>query len=143
MGVLKRKKSSPLFGFRDQDLLEQAAESDDLGDTLDYSTLCHRLQTAAAEDHCNLIERRLNDLLEIVFWDPRVQEVTGRLYKPGAVPGGKFLLRELKALDMNSLSKCFSGDTFFGELGCGDLTNFVRISNKRVMGNSMKFGRIR
>lgn len=92
VGVYLNEKENPQPLYLDLEIkisLKQAAESDDLGDTLDYSTLCHNLQTAAAEDHCNLIERRLNDLLEIVFWDSRVHEVTGRLYKPGAVPGAE------------------------------------------------------
>ena len=92
VGVYLNEKENPQPLYLDLEIkisLKEAADSDDLDDTLDYSTLCHNLQAKAAQDHCNLIEKRLTDLLEIVLGDSRVQEVTGRLYKPGAVPGAE------------------------------------------------------
>ena len=91
VGVYLNEKENPQPLYLDLEIkisLKEAADSDDLDDTLDYSTFCHNLQ-AAAQDHCNLIERRLTDLLEIVLGNSRVHEVTGRLYKPGAVPGAE------------------------------------------------------
>jgi dihydroneopterin aldolase len=92
IGVYLHEKENPQPLYLDLAIkisLSEAAESDDLEDTLDYAALCHDIQAAAAREHCNLIERRLTDLLEIVLWDDRVIEVTGRLYKPGAVPGAE------------------------------------------------------
>ena len=92
IGVYLHEKENPQPLYLDlaiKILLSEAAESDNLEDTLDYAALCHDIQAAASREHCNLIERRLTDLLEIVLWDDRVVEVTGRLYKPGAVPGAE------------------------------------------------------
>ena len=92
IGVYLHEKENPQPLYLDLAIkisLSEAAESDDLDDTLDYAALCHDIQAAAAREHCNLIERRLTDLLEIVLWDDRVVEVKGRLYKPGAVPGAE------------------------------------------------------
>ena len=92
VGVYSNEKENPQPLYLDLEIkisLKEAADSDDLHDTLDYSALCRNIQAAAAGDHCNLIERRLTDLLEIVLRDYRVHEVTGRLYKPGAVPGAE------------------------------------------------------
>ena len=85
----EKEKPQPLYLDLTIDIsLSNAAASDDLGDTLDYAALCHDIQAAASE-HCNLIEKRLTDLLQIVLRDDRIVEVTGRLYKPGAVPGAE------------------------------------------------------
>ncbi|HBX26548.1 MAG TPA: dihydroneopterin aldolase [Gammaproteobacteria bacterium] len=92
VGVYLKEKEIPQPLYLDLEIklsLAEAADSDDLDDTLDYSTLCQNLQAAASEGHCNLVERRLTGLLEIVLRDPRVHEVRGRLYKPGAVPGAE------------------------------------------------------
>ena len=92
VGVYLHEKENPQPLYLDLVItisLSDAAESDDLEDTLDYGALCHDIQAAAAREHCNLIEKRLTDLLEIVLWDDRVAEVMGRLYKPGAVPGAE------------------------------------------------------
>ncbi len=92
VGVYLHEKENPQPLYLDLAItisLSDAAESDDLEDTLDYGALCHDIQAAAAREHCNLIEKRLTDLLEIVLWDDQVVEVTGRLYKPGAVPGAE------------------------------------------------------
>ena len=86
----EREKPQPLYLDLEVTLsLAHAAASDDLEDTLDYFTLCCDMQAASSRAHCNLIEKRLTDLLEIVLRDERLSEVTGRLYKPGAVPGAE------------------------------------------------------
>ena len=92
VGVYSHEKENPQPLYLDLVIkisLSDAAESDDLEDTLDYGGLCHNIQAAAAGEHCNLIEKRLTDLLKIVLRDDRVAEVTGRLYKPGALPGAE------------------------------------------------------
>jgi len=92
IGVYLHEKENPQPLYLDLEIkisLAAAAATDNLEETLDYGALCHDIQAAAAREHCNLIERRLTDLLEIVLWDERVQQVTGRLYKPGAVPGAE------------------------------------------------------
>lgn len=92
IGVYLHEKEHPQPLYLDLELslsLAAAAESDRLDDTLDYADLCHRIQAAAAREHCHLIERRLTELMELALDDPRVASVTGRLYKPGAVPGAE------------------------------------------------------
>ena len=90
IGVYTHEKEHPQPLYLDLEIsfpLTKASKSDSLEDTLDYSSLCHRIQASAAEGHCDLIEKRLTDILENVLSDERVLGVTGRLHKPGAVPG--------------------------------------------------------
>ena len=90
VGVYSHEKTHPQPLYLDLEIgisIAKAAQSDMLDDTIDYSTLCHQIQASAANGHCHLIEKRLTDLLEIVLLDNRVMKVTGRLHKPGAVPG--------------------------------------------------------
>jgi dihydroneopterin aldolase len=92
VGVYLHEKENPQPLYLDLELsmsLAEAADSDALEDTLDYGALCHDIQAAAAREHCDLIEKRLTELLDIALWDPRVDWVRGRLYKPGAVPGAE------------------------------------------------------
>lgn len=94
-GVYQTERDHPQPLYLDLKIsidISEAAQSDNLADTLDYSTLCHDIQASAAGEHCDLIEKRLTDLLGIVFLDRRVQEVVGRLYKPGAVPGAEIAI---------------------------------------------------
>ncbi len=92
VGIYSHEKESPQPLYLDLEMklsLMNAAVSDNLEDTLDYSSLCRNIQAASSREHCNLIEKRLTELLEIVLRDQRVAEVSGRLYKPGAVPGAE------------------------------------------------------
>ena len=92
VGVYMHEREKPQPLYLDLEItmsLARAAASDDLEDTLDYSMLCCDMQAVSSRKHCNLIEKRLTDLLEIIFQDERLSEVTGRLYKPGAVPGAE------------------------------------------------------
>ena len=89
--------------------------------TLLYVTI---FQAKAAADHCNLIERRLTICWRLCLGNSRVYEVTGRLYKPGAVPGAEISVeRTSKALGMDASPSAFPEIPFFGELGSGDFTN--------------------
>ena len=92
IGVYLHEKENPQPLYLDLEVsvsLAKAAKSDDLDDTLDYSALCQEIQAVAACKHCNLIESRLTELMEIALKNEQVQSVTGRLYKPGAVPGAE------------------------------------------------------
>jgi len=93
VGVYSHEKKNPQPLYLDLELsisLAKAAKSDDLDDTLDYSALCRTIQAAAeAYEHCNLIESRLTELVEIALENEQVESVIGRLYKPGAVPGAE------------------------------------------------------
>ena len=93
VGVYSHEKKNPQPLYLDLELsisLAKAAKSDDLDDTLDYSALCRTIQAAAAAcEHCNLIESRLTELVEIALENEQVESVIGRLYKPGAVPGAE------------------------------------------------------
>ena len=84
--------------------MAEAAQTDDLENALDYSGLCRDIQAVASREHCHLIETRLTELLAIAFWDPRVSEARGRLYKPGAVPGAEISVeRTLSRSDLSAL----------------------------------------
>lgn len=96
VGIYLHEKENPQPLYLDLEMtlsLMDAAISDNLHDTLDYSTLCRDIQAASSREHCNLIEKRLTELLEIVLRNRRVIEVSGRLYKPGAVPGAEISVK--------------------------------------------------
>ena len=95
VGVYPHEKVSPQPIYLDLDInipLTKSADSDELQDTLDYSTLCRNLQASAARGHCDLIEKRLTEFMKVVLSDQRVTQVTGRLHKPGAVPGTEIIV---------------------------------------------------
>lgn len=107
VGVYLHEKEFPQPLYLDLELsisLAEAAQTDDLENALDYSGLCRDIQAVASREHCHLIETRLTELLAIAFWDPRVSEARGRLYKPGAVPGAEISVeRTLSRSDLSAL----------------------------------------
>lgn len=106
VGVYLHEKEFPQPLYLDLELsvsLAEAARTDNLEDALDYSALCRDIQAVASREHCNLIETRLTELLNIALWDPRVLEARGRLYKPGAVPGAEISVeRTLTRADLSA-----------------------------------------
>ncbi|NBS13190.1 MAG: dihydroneopterin aldolase [Gammaproteobacteria bacterium] len=107
VGVYLHEKEFPQPLYLDLELavsLAEAAATDELENALDYSGLCRDIQAVASREHCNLIETRLTELLAIALWDPRVTEVRGRLYKPGAVPGAEISVeRTLTRADLSAI----------------------------------------
>jgi len=63
----------------------QAAESDDIVDCVDYSTLAKKIQTHAETAARFTVEALANDLAKICLQEKSVQKVIVRVEKPGAV----------------------------------------------------------
>ena len=66
---------------------DTAAESDDLGDTVDYAALAERIRVALAEAKCRMIERAAKVVAETCAADPKVIAATASVTKFGAIPG--------------------------------------------------------
>lgn len=64
--------------------LSMAADSDELGDTVDYGTLAQRMASEVAKTRFDLIERLAGHLLDVVLTDPLVQAAEIRIAKPDA-----------------------------------------------------------
>jgi 7,8-dihydroneopterin aldolase/epimerase/oxygenase len=67
--------------------LEAARRSDDLADTLDYARLHERLVGVVANTSFALLERLADELLNVVFDDPRVVRAELAIAKPGILDG--------------------------------------------------------
>ena len=63
----------------------RAAESDNITDCVNYSTMSKRLQAHAESAERLTVEALANDLAKICFEDQGVQKVILRVEKPGAV----------------------------------------------------------
>jgi FolB domain-containing protein len=63
----------------------RAAESDNITDCVNYSTMSKRLQAHAESAERLTVEALANDLAKICFEDQSVQKVILRVEKPGAV----------------------------------------------------------
>ncbi|MCA9521023.1 MAG: dihydroneopterin aldolase [Myxococcales bacterium] len=64
----------------------RAAESDSLGDAVDYDRLCRSLQEVAEASSYFLLEALIDALLTRVMSDPRVTSCRLELDKPHALP---------------------------------------------------------
>jgi 7,8-dihydroneopterin aldolase/epimerase/oxygenase len=65
----------------------RAAISDDLPDTVDYSTLAHELAAIIAGEPVSLIETLAQRLADVCLAQPRVDSVTVTVHKPDAPVG--------------------------------------------------------
>jgi dihydroneopterin aldolase len=65
--------------------LAPAAESDALGDTVDYRALCEKIQARVEAGRYGLIERVAEEIARLVLEEPAVRLVRVVLEKPGAV----------------------------------------------------------
>lgn len=63
----------------------RAAETDNIADCVNYSTMSKRLQAHAESAQRLTVEALANDLVKICFEDKAVQKVILRVEKPGAV----------------------------------------------------------
>jgi len=63
----------------------RAAETDNITDCVDYSTMSKRIQAYAESAERLTVEALANDLAKICFEDKGVQKVILRVEKPGAV----------------------------------------------------------
>ena len=64
---------------------QRAAETDNIADCVNYSTMSKRLQAHAESAQRLTVEALANDLARICFEDKGVQRVLLRVEKPGAV----------------------------------------------------------
>ena len=70
----------------DIDLVD-AAESDRLDDTVDYSILVGNIREALEDAKCRLLERAAGVVADVCLSDPRVERVTVGVRKFGSVSG--------------------------------------------------------
>ena len=70
----------------DIDLVD-AAESDRLDDTVDYSILVGNIREALEDAQCRLLERAAGVVADVCLSDPRVERVTVGVRKFGSVSG--------------------------------------------------------
>ncbi len=66
-----------------------AAQSDALGDAIDYAALSEQLIGVAKQADCQLIEALAARLMDTVMADLRIHHTTLTLHKPGALPGAQ------------------------------------------------------
>ena len=67
--------------------LEEAAASDRLDDTVDYSLLVGNIREALEDAQCRLLERAAGVVADVCLSDPRVERVTVGVRKFGSVSG--------------------------------------------------------
>ncbi|MEO5365709.1 MAG: dihydroneopterin aldolase [Magnetococcus sp. WYHC-3] len=65
--------------------LSQAASSDRIEDTIDYKTLSKRVISLTESSSFLLVERLAAAIMALCLEDPRVQEATVEVQKPGAL----------------------------------------------------------
>lgn len=64
--------------------VSDAADSDDLADTVDYGALAHRIAAIVEGEPVNLIETLASRIADTCLEDPRVESVEVRVHKPSA-----------------------------------------------------------
>lgn len=88
IGVYENEKIAPQEIVLDITLttnIAQAAENDQLENTIDYAALTNQLATHCLAAHVQLVERLAQQLADICLQDKRVQQVSLRLGKPHAI----------------------------------------------------------
>ena len=69
------------------EIADRAAETDELGDTVDYAALADRIRAALVAAKCRMIERAAKVACVTCLDDEKVIAVTAAVTKSGAVPG--------------------------------------------------------
>ena len=64
---------------------DRAAETDELGDTVDYAALTERIRVALVAARAKMIERAAKVVVEVCRQDARVSAVTAKVTKTGAI----------------------------------------------------------
>ncbi len=67
------------------EICDDAAESDELRDTVDYAALTGRVRDALAAAKCRMIERAAKVVCDLCMGDAKVRSATVRVTKAGAV----------------------------------------------------------
>ena len=81
------------------EISDRAAETDELGDTVDYAALADRIRAALVAAKCKMIERAAKVVYDICRAEAKVLSATVTVTKTGAVPG------------LESASAIYSGET--------------------------------
>ena len=66
---------------------DRAAETDELGDTVDYAGLADRIRAALTAAKCKMIERAAKVVYDVCREDGKVGAAVVTVTKSGAVPG--------------------------------------------------------
>ena len=69
------------------EISDRAAETDELGDTVDYAALTDRIRAALVAAKCKMIERAAKVAYEVCMKDKMVSFATVTVTKTGAVSG--------------------------------------------------------
>ncbi|MBS2004141.1 MAG: dihydroneopterin aldolase [Cyanobacteria bacterium SZAS LIN-5] len=67
--------------------LSRAAQTDNIDDTINYSTLNQAIVSVVQTRSRHLIEKLAEDVLEVIFQDQRVRQATVRIAKPERLNG--------------------------------------------------------
>lgn len=67
----------------------RAAESDDIADCVDYSQTAQKIRALTGSAERFTVEALAEDIANLCLNQPRVQKVTVRVEKPGAVEGAE------------------------------------------------------
>lgn len=65
---------------------DEAAESDEIADAVDYAALAESIRSALVDAKCRLIERAAKVVRDVCLADPRVGAARASVTKAGAVP---------------------------------------------------------
>jgi dihydroneopterin aldolase len=68
-------------------IADEAADSDELADTVDYAALAENIRRALVEAKCRMIERAAKTALGVCLENPLVEAAEVKVVKRGAVPG--------------------------------------------------------
>lgn len=68
------------------EILEKAAETDELKDTVDYAALAEKLRAALVAAQCRMIERAAKIAYETCLAEPKVLSAVVAVTKAGAIP---------------------------------------------------------
>ena len=66
---------------------DRAAETDALGDTVDYAALAEKVRAALVAAKCKMVERAAKVVCDVCADEPLVRAATATVTKSGAVPG--------------------------------------------------------
>ena len=69
------------------EIADRVAETDELGDTVDYAALADRIRAALVAAKCRMIERAAKVVCDVCREDAKVASATATVTKPGAIPG--------------------------------------------------------
>lgn len=67
--------------------LSKSAQTDNIDDTINYSTLNQAIVSVVQTKSRHLIEKLAEDVLEVIFEDQRVRQATVRIAKPERLNG--------------------------------------------------------